>query len=518
VSRSDAIVVGAGHNGLIAAILLAKAGWSVTVLEREDEPGGAIRTAEVTLPGFKHDLYATNLNLFMGSRFFAEHGDELAAHGFAVAGASKPFGSIFPDGFLGVSTDPAETLAAIEARSSDDARSWQELGAWFGKTLPAMLAVLGSPLPSATAAKALWSERRILRSEWAELTRLVLQSPREFAEDHFSHPQVQALVSAWGMHLDFGPDIPGGAVFPLLETFASAQNGIALGQGGARTMIDALAGMLRAAGGELRTNAEVTAVSGKGVELADGTRLDASRAVIANVTPTVLFQRLVSQDALPADFRRKVARYRFAPGTMMVHLALDELPAWRAGEHVREWCYVHLGPYLEDMSLTYAQAVSGRLPERPTMVIGQPTAIDPSRAPEGKHILWVQVRMVPAAVDWDEEKEPYAERVLDILSEYAPGLRDQILGRYVMSPPDLERNNPNLVGGDQLSGSHHPAQNFLLRPVPGWSRYRTPIDKLYMCGAGTWPGAGVGGGSGYLLGTELAKGWRRRILRSATRM
>src|SRR2546423_933749 len=132
MSRSDAIVVGAGHNGLIAATLLAKAGWSVTVLEREDEPGGAVRTAEVTLPGFKHDLYATNLNLFMGSRFFAEHGDELAQHGFAVAGATKPFGSIFPDGFLGVSTDPAATLAAIESRSKADAASWQELSARFG--------------------------------------------------------------------------------------------------------------------------------------------------------------------------------------------------------------------------------------------------------------------------------------------------------------------------------------------------------------------------------------------------
>jgi phytoene dehydrogenase-like protein len=509
VSRSDAIVVGAGHNGLIAAILLAKAGWSVSVLEREDEPGGAVRTKEVTLPGFKHDLYATNLNLFMGSRFFAEHADELASHGFAVAGAAKPFGSLFPDGFLGVSTDPAETLAAIPP---EDARAWQELGAWFGKTLPAMLAVLGSPLPSMAAARALWGQRRIVRQEWAELARLVLQSPREFAEDHFTHPQVQALVCAWGMHLDFSPDIPGGAVFSLLETFASAQNGIALGRGGARTMIDALTGMLRAAGGELRTNAEVTKVSGKHVELADGTRLDAARAVIANITPPVLFDKLVAQDAVPADFRRKLARYRFAPGTLMLHLALSELPRWSAGEHVREWCYVHLGPYLEDMSLAYTRAVSGQLPERPTLVIGQPTAIDPSRAPDGKQILWVQVRMVPA-----DATEDYADHVIDIISEYAPGLRGQIEGRFVMTPRDLERGNPNLVGGDQLSGSHHPAQNFLLRPVPGWSRYRTPVEGLYMCGAGTWPGAGVGGGSGYMLGTALAKS-RRRILRSSTRM
>jgi phytoene dehydrogenase-like protein len=198
----------------------------------------------------------------------------------------------------------------------------------------------------------------------------------------------------------------------------------------------------------------------------------------------------------------------------MIHLALRELPAWRAGEDVRGYSYVHVGPYLEDMSLSYAQAVAGFLPERATLVVGQPTAVDPSRAPEGKHVLWVQARMVPARIrgdaageiattDWDEAKERYAGRVLRQLEEYAPGLRSSVLARHVLSPLDLERANPNLVGGDQLGGSMHPAQNFFLRPVPGWSRYRTPIESLYVCGAGTWPGAGVSAGSGYLLGKML---------------
>jgi phytoene dehydrogenase-like protein len=290
-------------------------------------------------------------------------------------------------------------------------------------------------------------------------------------------------------------------------------------------MIDALVGLLRSLGGEIRCEAEVDQVliennHAVGVSVG-GERYEADRAVVANLTPTVLFGNLVEKSAVPVDFARKVSRYRYAPGTVMVHLALSDLPRWRASDRAREHAYVHIGPYLDDMALAYQQAVSGLLPTQPTLVVGQPTAIDPSRAPHGKHILWVQVRMVPAkirgdgageitATTWAEAKEPFADRVMAILEQYAPGIGLLVLGRAVMSPEDLESANPNLVGGDQLGGSHHLSQHFFLRPFPGWTRYATPVDGLYMCGAGTWPGAGVGAGSGYLLGKQL-KSKRRRI-------
>jgi phytoene dehydrogenase-like protein len=526
------VVVGSGHNGLVTAVMLAKAGWSVTVVERADVPGGAVRTAEVTLPGFRHDLYATNLNLFAGSPFFAEYGAELTARGFELAPSDKPFGSLFPDGgFLGVTTDAAETVERIRAVSAADAESWQRLGAWFGKVAPTMFGVLGSPLPSATAVRGLWSQRRVVREEWGELARLVLQSPREFVEENFDDRRVQALAGAWGMHLDFGPDVPGGATFPLLETFASAQNGMVLGRGGASVVTNSLVSLLRSLGGELVLGSEVEEVlveggRATGVALAGGERIGADRAVIANVTPTLLFGRLVRPEFLDPEFLRKALRYRYGPGTLMVHLALDELPEWTAGPAAREQCYLHIGPYIDDMGLAYAQASAGLLPVRPTLVVGQPTTVDPSRAPEGKHVLWVQVRVVPgqirgdaageiASTDWDEVKEPYSERVLDLLQEHAPSIRHHVLGKYVESPLDLERANPNLVGGDQIAGSHHPAQHYLLRPMPGWSRYATPIDGLYMCGAATWPGAGLGAGSGFLLGKELTRERRRPSLRRA---
>lgn len=524
--HADAIVVGAGHNGLVAAIILARAGWDVTVLERADKPGGAIRTAEVTLPGFRHDLYAANLNLFMGSAFFAEHRDELFSHGLDVVSAAQPFGSVFPDGaFLGVSTDPAETRTSLEAVSKADAIAWNKLGAGFDRMAPHLFPLLAKPMPSAAAVRALATGTRALGREWPlELLRLTAMSSRALVEEYFESPEVQALAAAWGMHLDFPPDSPGGALFALLETFASSRHGMALGRGGASSLVDALVAMLHSSGGELVCGAEVERVvvergRATGVKLRGGEHVLARRAVVANLTPAVLFGRLLDSNAVPARFLWKTRRYRYAPGTLMIHLALSDLPAWSAGEAARRSSYVHIGPYLYDMGLAYLQAASGLLPAQPTLVVGQPTVFDPTRAPAGKHVLWVQVRVLPGqikgdaagqidATSWDEAKEPYAERVLAILERYAPGLGSLVLGRAVASPLDLERANPNLVGGDHLGGSMHPAQNFFLRPVPGWSRYRTPVDALYMCGAATWPGAGVNAGSGYLVAKALT---RRRL-------
>ncbi len=522
----DAVVVGAGHNGLAAAILLARAGWEVTVVEAADRPGGAVQTAEITLPGYRHDLFATNLNLFAGSAFYAEFADDLTRHGFAFAAGSRPFSSMFPDGrFVGVTTDPDETGAMIEAVSAGDAEAWRDLFARFGRIAPHLFPLLGTPLPSAAAARALWKGTRALGRDWPyELARLVFSSPREFVEEHFESPEVRALVASWGMHLDFAPDVAGGALFPFLESMASHANGMVLGRGGAQTMIDAMVALLEELGGELVLSQPVRRIvvdGGKatGVVLADGSEVRARRAVVANLTPTGLAS-LVDDPRLRAGARR----YRYGPGTLMIHAALDDLPPWR-DERARDFCYVHLGPYLEDMSRTYLQAVSGFLPDSPTLVVGQPTVVDPSRAPEGHHVLWVQVRAVPARIRGDaagnleapdgrwtpELAESYADRVFEKLESYAPGLTAHVLARTVLSPADLEAADANLVGGDSLAGSHHPFQYLFLRPLPGWTRYRTPVPGLYQCGAATWPGAGVGAGSGWLVGRMLTRGGLRGV-------
>ena len=518
----DAVVVGAGHNGLAAAVHLLQRRWSVAVIEGAGEPGGAVKTREVTLPGFRHDLCAMNLSLFAGSPFFAAHKNELMAHGLAFVAAADCFASVFRDHtFLGVSKDLEKTTSGIAAFSSKDAAAWRAMVARFGDDAPHLFGLLGSAMPSLAALRTLWSAWRAKgSSRLFDIGRLLLATPRDFLDANFESPKVKAMMAAWGMHLDFPPEVAGGALFPYLESMANQAFGMVIGEGGADAIIKAMSGLINAKGGEVRLKspvAKIESASGRatGVRLADGTRLAAKKAVIANLHPQIVFHRLMDPDPIRKSFDDRVARLRPGPGTMMIHLALKSLPEWRAGDELKRFAYVHVAPDLAMMSRAFAEASAGLLPAEPVLVVGQPTAIDPSRAPPGKHVLWIQVRALPStilgdalghigAMAWDAAKEAYAERVLDILDTYAPGMRCKILARSVWSPLDLERENPCLIGGDNLTGSHHLDQNFFFRPVAGYSRYATPVRRLYLCGAATWPGAGTGAGSGYLLARKIA--------------
>lgn len=509
---ADVVVVGAGINGLSAAALLATKGRSVIVLEEQPEPGGAVRTAEVTLPGFKHDLFAMNLGLFAGGPVNAALGQTLAQHGFALVPSAKPFCSVFPDGsMLGVEADVERTIANVAAVAPEDVAAWQRLTEQLGAWAPYLIGILGSDLPSWSAVRTLLKARKQLGMDGVyEMIRLALQSTRAFTEENFTSPKTRALTASWGMHLDFAPDISGGALFSFLETIGGQLFGMVIGQGGAACMINALVGTIEANGGSVLCGQRVTEflVEGNravGVQLADGTQVRARRAVISNVNPRLM------PDLLPAQLRsepvvQRARTFRPGLGTMMIHCALDGLPPWTASE-AASYNYVHIGPWLDDMARTYTQAAAGELPDSPTLVVGQPTVSDPSRAPEGQHVLWVQVRMLPLELadgrSWDEAGEAYADQVMAKIEQYAPGLRARVLARTVLTPTDLERANVNLILGDSLGGSHHPAQFFFLRPVPGWGRHRAPVRDLFLCGAGTWPGGGVGGGSGAMVAAKV---------------
>jgi phytoene dehydrogenase-like protein len=515
----DAVVVGAGVNGLAAALHLAAKGWKVTVVERSDVAGGAVKTREITRPGFRHDLYAMNLGLFVGSPFFAAHKDRLLAHGLAFVGADHCFATAFPDGtWLGVEKNLDYNASRIAALSPPDAERWRVMTAAFAQDAPHIFALLGSPLPSWQALRVAFAAWRARGAAWvADTARFLVASPREWLDENFESAKLKTMMAIWGMHLDFSPDCAGGALFPYLEAMADQSFGMALGRGGADTIVSAMVRAIEAAGGEVRLNAQVQSIAieggaARGVVLAGGERLDATRAVIANLHPRVLFGSLVPTSSPPTQ---RLARLRPGPATMMIHLALTDLPSWSASADLRRFAYVHLAPSLAAMAMTYTEALDGLLPEEPALVVGQPSAIDPSRAPAGQHVLWVQVRVLPSNIcgdaagtitgtQWDAVKEAYADRVIGIIERYAPGFATNILARTVLSPADLERDNPNLVGGDSLGGSHHLDQNFFFRPAFGWSRYRTPIDRLYMVGASTWPGAGTGAGAGFMLAKSLA--------------
>lgn len=518
----DAVIIGAGHNSLACAAHIAAKGWQVGVFEQAQKAGGAVKTLELTRPGFRHDWAAMNLSLFAGSAFFRTYADQLARHGLEFAPAANCFATAFPDGsWLGVGTDLSKTVAAIEKFSARDAQTWQRLVAEFPGTAEHLFAVLGSSMKMHAMARIVFRMVRRKGLGWSvDTLRFLLSSPRDWLTRIFESNHVRSTLAAWGMHLDFSPDIAGGALFPYLEAMANQSFGMVLGKGGADTMIGALAGMVEEGGGEIHCGRRVERVVWKegratGVKLADGTTIAARRAVIANTAPGALIDGLLAGSSGNADYDESMRGFAHAPGTMMIHLALDDLPDWLAGKELRGFAYVHLAPSMDQMARTYTQAKAGLLPDEPVIVVGQPSAIDPGRAPEGKHVLWLQVRMVPAEIrgdaagvisgkDWADIKEVYAERILDIVERYAPGTRGKIIARQVVSPLDLQADNPNLVGGDQICGSHHLSQHFLFRPARGYASGSTPIKGLYHIGAGTWPGAGMGAGSGFLLGQQLA--------------
>lgn len=521
---ADAIIIGSGHNGLAAGIVLARAGLKVLMLEANGIAGGAAKSGHLTRPGFVHDYFASNVGLFLGSALYREFGNDIRSAGFTVDVASQPYGSVFPDGrALPIYTDANLTDEAIGSFSAEDVGAWHELVKEFNEVAPFLFPLLQLPIPSWQFGRALFRMGRKLGWTRAqEIASLLLQSPRQFVDSRFASREMKALLIPWGYHLDFSSDVSGGATFPFLESMADFANGMAIVHGGIGQLVDALVAVFQQSGGTLLVNQTVSNVlirGGRavGVRTQDGVEWLARRAVLANVTPAALFGKLVAEEAVPSGFYQRMRRYRYGPGTMMVHLALDGVVPWRSAAVDRS-LYVHIAPYLDDVAQADKEARGGVLPKSPLLVVGQQSMWDRSRAPEGQHTLWVQVRAVPAkphgdvmgtidpSVGWDAIKEPYADRVLDKLEQYAPGIRDRILDRHVFSPIDLERDNPNLVGGDSVSGSHHLDQFYLFRPAPGWSRYRTPVSGLWMAGAFTWPGGGLNATSGYLAAKEILKG------------
>jgi phytoene dehydrogenase-like protein len=426
----DAIVVGSGHNGLACAIHLAKQGWKVGVFERNKVAGGAVQTREVTLPGFRHDLFAMNLGLFAGSPFMRAHGEALMRHGLAFAGAADCFATPFADGtWFGVSQDMEKNIARAGTFSEKDAESWRAMSDAFGRDAPHIFSLLGSPMPSRDLISIGWKAWRARGLPWIiDTLRLLVSSPRAFLDANFESHKIKAALAAWGMHLDFAPDIAGGALFPYLEAMADQSFGMALGKGGADVMIKAMTSYLKELGGELHLGCEVTRINkvkdrASGIILKDGRYFEAKRAVIANVVPQIVFGKLLAGGSGNAEADRQMTSFRAGPGTMMIHIAADGLPDWKAGAELQRFAYVHLAPSLDMMNRAYHEALAGLLPGEPVLVVGQPTAIDPSRAPAGKHILWIQVRVLPFAIRGDAAgkiqsqegtslKEIYADRAM----------------------------------------------------------------------------------------------------------
>jgi len=515
----DAIIIGAGHNGLVCALYLARAGWRVLVLERASEVGGGVRSGELTLPGFLHDRYATNLSLFANSPIYRELQGDFDAADVRLLRSDRSYASVHGDRAIRVYTDPERTLSDVEAIQPADAIGWNELADLYRRFAPKLLPFFYTELPS----RAMWRQTASIISErWLDayqLLKLTRQTSVDFASRFFQSREMRGIIASWAYHLDFAPQVPGGAVFGFVAAMSAYCKGMLICEGGAGRISQALRKMIEGAGGRVITGTEVMRVlvrggNAIGVRTRSGEEIAASRAIIANVTLRNLFGRLLLPDDIDGRYLRRTQRYRYGPGTFIIHLALDTMPVWQIKDDLGAFNYVHLNGSSEEIEQTYQASLRGLLPARPLLVVSQTTPIDPSRAPPGKHVMRVHVRTVPGRIEgdaagiisarnWSEAKGPFAERILDLLQKKVVNLRACVIAQTIESPQDIETENPNFIGGDCVSGSHHLSQNFVCRPLLGWSNYRTPVRDLYMIGASTWPGGGVNAGSGYLLAKKL---------------
>jgi phytoene dehydrogenase-like protein len=515
----DCIVIGSGHNGLICALYLARAGWRVLVLEQQSSIGGAAQTSELTLPGFKHDLYATNFTSFLASPAYADFGSSFSALGVRFIAAEHCYASAYADSVARVYRDPDATEAEIARHTLRDLDGWRDVVRLFttsaSRFLPLHFTRLGSRQMMGHVARIATGPI----GDTIDLARILIASSRQFVDRYFASEAVKGLFTPWAFHLDYGPDIRGGATFAFVAAISAYLRGLNLVEGGAGELMQALRLMIEKHGGQVMTGSPVSQIvvsngAARGVRLADNREISAAKAIVANVAPGRLFGELVARDELPSAFFRRMSGFRHAVGTFVLHLALSDRLQWLGAEDLSAFAYVHLNGASEDISATYAQALAGHIPSRPMLIVSQATAIDPSRAPAGRQIVRVHARAFPTRIlgdasqsieerDWDRIKEAVADRLIDLLAEQAPNVRSALLQRAAVSPADLERANPNLVGGDCNGGSHHLNQYYFMRPAVGWTSYRTPIRNLHMIGASQWPGSGVNGASGYLLARQL---------------
>jgi phytoene dehydrogenase-like protein len=515
---ADAVLVGSGINSLACAALLARGGWSVRVLEREDELGGCIRTAGLTEPGYLHDVLSAWHPLWVGGAAHAELGDELAARGLEYLNTDHPTATLFPDGeatFLLGSTD--ENVAEL-------GEEWRGAVESFVPNADLAFGVLGTELWSRDGmGLALRTYRRLGRRGAVEFAGDLLASSRAWLTRTFASERAHGVLAPWVLHTGLGPDAAGSGFMTQLIGVAVQEGGMPIPRGGGARLVDALVRLIEDHGGSCETGRDVARVlvrdgRASGVRLADGEEVAAGKAVIANVTPTQLYGRLI-------DGHEELGRrFRYGRSEMQIHFALSEPPRWDRDERLAKTAIVHLTPGLDGVSRAVNEAERGLLPAEATVVVGQPLALDPSRAPEGAGLLWIQLQELPWRVKgdaageletgdgaWTEElRERYADRIQARIARHMPNLESALRKRVVLSPADLQAANVNLHHGDPYSGSLALDQNLLWRPLPSSPGHSTPVKRLWHIGASTHPGPGLGAGSGTLVAKRLL---RRRLWR-----
>jgi phytoene dehydrogenase-like protein len=521
-ARYDAIVVGGGHNGLVSAAYLARAGRKVLVLERRHVLGGAAVTEEV-FPGFRFSVCSYVVSLLRPEII---RDLDLARHGLEILPLDGTFTPMPNGDYLWRMNDHARTRRELYRHSPVDAEAYDEYSkamvdmARFVKPILSMVPPdpFSFDLPGFARLGGLMQRfRRLTRSQQHSLLQLMTMSAADMLDQWFETDVLKATMSASGIIGTFlGVRSPGTA-YVLLHHYMGEIDGAfrswGFSRGGTGAISLAIAGAAREAGAEIRTEAAVERIKVRGgratgVVVQGGEEIDAG-VVVSSADPRVTFLTLCEPGSLDEGFLEGVRRYKFRGSSGKVNLALDALPDFTclpgAGSHLRG--AISISPSVDYMERAYDDAKYGEFSRRPYVDMVIPSLTDPSVAPPGKHILSCFVQYAPYALregTWDEKREAFGDAVVDTVSEYAPNLKKIIRHRQVLTPLDLEREW-SLSEGNIFQGELSLEQLFFLRPVPGWARYRTPLPGLYMCGSATHPGGGIMGASGRLAAIEVLK-------------
>lgn len=532
MTTTDAVVIGSGPNGLVAANLLVDAGWSVVVLEEQSTPGGAVRSDSSVAPGYVHDTFSSFYPLAAGSPTI--RGLRLEEHGLEWVQAPSVVGHSFPEGRWGVlHRDRGDTAAGLDAQAPGDGDAWLALCDTWDRVGDDVIRCLLNPFPPVRGGAGL--ARRVLRPGGLELLREMIMPARTLTERLFTGDAARMLIAGNAAHADISLESPGSAAMGMLLVLLGQTVGFPVPRGGAGEFSGAMVRRLESKGGEvvLGERAEGVRVDGgRAVAVRTASReISVGRAVLADVSAPALYGGLVPWDDLPTRLRHRMGRFEWDPSTVKVDWALDGKVPWENAPE-EEPGTVHIGDSLDDMTLTGSQIAAGLVPERPFMLVGQMGVADRTRVPEGGEALWAythvpqQVRGDAAAGSegvrevrgtWDEgDLDAMAERMEERIESRAPGFRDRITARRVLGPHELESMDGNLHRGAINGGTANLQQQLVFRPVAGSGRPETPVKGLYLASASAHPGGGVHGACGAnaaraaLWHDRTRNLWRRR--------
>lgn len=520
----DVVIVGSGINSLVCAAELTTKGRKVLVLERAAVAGGCIRTAEVTLPGYRHDLFSMSYPLFVTTPFYAALKPRLEARGVRMVQAVSPTGVVLSDGrSLILAKDRARNVAAFEQLHAGDGSAHAAAMAHVETNADLLFGLLGRE-PASLGAAGLVASAVVRRggADMALLAGETLVSARDWLDQAFGSDLIKALIAPWVLHVGLGPESAMSAAMARIVMFTLEMVGIPFIEGGSSKLVDAFISMIEEGGGAVVTDRDVVEVlvergRATGVRTGDGEIFHARRAVACNVTPGQLYGKLLPPQWVPAPIAERAAKYRFGRACMQIHVALSAPPIWHRPE-LAEVGLLHLCSGMNGVSRAVGEAERGLLPAEPTIVVGQPAASDPSRCPPGCSLLWIQLQELPRKVQgdalgvvdvpadgrWNDAlAQAYAERIFARLRQHIVNYDEIALESCVLGPHALEAANINLTGGDPYSGTCSVDQFHLLRPFAGASNHATPIKRLFHMGASTHPGPGLAGTSGHLVAQAI---------------